>query len=186
MTSNNENYYSYVSDYLFINFLNTINIKKIAVTDFLEEENGIEDWLSFMRNHGILNLQQVEQLEKSSIDVKKMKDFRDQWRNYFEESEELQNAIESLAMYTKQTPLYFDLSLKPIPSKGGTEGLLAMLSFEMLQASQSGIFKKLKKCDNSVCYAFFIDTSGKRKWCSMEVCGNREKARRHYAKKLSS
>ncbi|ANU13265.1 CGNR zinc finger domain-containing protein [Planococcus halocryophilus] len=186
MTTNNENYYSYVSDYLFINFLNTINIKKIAVTDFLEEENGIEDWISFMVKQGILTLQQVEQLEKSSIDVKKMKDFRDQWRNYFEESEELQNAIESLAMYTKQTPLYFDHSLKPIPSKGGTEGLLAMLSFEMLQASQSGIFKKLKKCDSSLCYAFFIDTSGKRKWCSMEVCGNREKARRHYAKQLSS
>ncbi|WP_236610289.1 CGNR zinc finger domain-containing protein [Planococcus halocryophilus] len=31
-----------------------------------------------------------------------------------------------------------------------------------------------------------MDTSGKRKWCSMEVCGNREKARRHYAKQLSS
>ncbi|EGA89783.1 hypothetical protein GPDM_08240 [Planococcus donghaensis MPA1U2] len=186
MTITNENYYSYVSDYLFINFLNTINIKKIAVTDFLEEENGLEDWLSYMAKQGILNSQQVEQLEMSPIDAKKMKAFREEWRNYFERSEESQYAFDSLAMYTKHTPLSFDSSLKPIPSKGGTEGLLAILSFEMLQAFQSGIFEKLKKCDSSVCYAFFINTSGKRKWCSMEVCGNREKAKRHYAKKLDS
>lgn len=186
MTNVDENYYSYISDYLFINFLNTINIKKIAVTDFLEEENGLEDWLSFMTKQGILTSQQVEQLGKSLIDVKKIKEFRDQWRSYLEKPQEIQNAFESLAMRTKQTPLYFDKSLKPIPSTGGTAGLLSMLAFEMLQAYHNGIFNRLKKCESSVCYAFFIDTSGKRKWCSMEVCGNREKARRNYAKKLNS
>ncbi|WP_251047411.1 CGNR zinc finger domain-containing protein [Planococcus sp. ISL-110] len=33
---------------------------------------------------------------------------------------------------------------------------------------------------------FFVDTSGKRKWCSKDICGNRQKARRHYSKKTNS
>ncbi len=183
MENNSETGYSFVSQYLFINFLNTINIKKIAVTDFLDEEHGLEDWLSFMAQQGILNQQQVEELHKSPIDVTRAKEFRDQWRGYLSASEGKEIPFASLASYTKQAPLYVDETFTPVPSNGGTEGLLALLSIEMIQVFGQGIFKKIKKCESSLCYAFFVDTSGRRKWCSMEVCGNREKARKHYAKK---
>lgn len=183
MENHSETGYSFVSQYLFINFLNTINIKKIAVTDFLDEENDVEDWLSFMAQQGILNQQQLGEIQKSPIDVKRVKAFRDQWRGYLSASEARKIPFDSLAAYTKQAPLFIDESFVPVPSKGGTDGLLALLSFEMIQAFGQGVFKKIKKCESSLCYAFFVDTSGRRKWCSMEVCGNREKARKHYAKK---
>lgn len=186
MTKATEDHYSYVSNYLFINFLNTINIKQVDVTDFLEKQQGLDDWLFFMEAKEVLNSEQTKALRQSPIDVQKIKAFRDQWRSYFSETEEPHNSLESLASHTKQTPLYFDDKFNPIPSAGGTEGLLALLSFDMMQAFQKGLVNKLKKCESSLCYAFFIDASGKRKWCSMEVCGNREKARRHYAKKTSS
>jgi predicted RNA-binding Zn ribbon-like protein len=37
---------------------------------------------------------------------------------------------------------------------------------------------------NHDCILFFYDTlrSGRRQWCSMAGCGNRAKARRHYAR----
>ena len=41
---------------------------------------------------------------------------------------------------------------------------------------------RVRNCANPVCPFWFLDTtrSGTRRWCSMTVCGNRLKARRHY------
>lgn len=129
MENNSETGYSFVSQYLFINFLNTINIKKVSVTDFLDEENGLGDWLSFMTQQGILNQQQAEKLHKSPIDVKRVKEFRDQWRGYLSVSEGNEIPFASLATYTEDAPLFIDKTFTPVPSKGGTEGFLALLFF---------------------------------------------------------
>lgn len=45
--------------------------------------------------------------------------------------------------------------------------------------------QRLKPCDNHACIQYFYDTSknSTRRWCRMDVCGNREKARRHYRKR---
>ena len=43
---------------------------------------------------------------------------------------------------------------------------------------------RVRSCEHEDCTIWFLDTSkaGRRRWCSMEVCGNRAKARRHYAR----
>ena len=47
----------------------------------------------------------------------------------------------------------------------------------------SGAFASVRQCDGDGCGWLFLDRSpaGKRRWCSMADCGNRAKARRHYA-----
>ena len=42
--------------------------------------------------------------------------------------------------------------------------------------------ERVRRCANPDCVLWFLDTtrSGTRRWCSMTVCGNRLKARRHY------
>ncbi|MFD0698864.1 CGNR zinc finger domain-containing protein [Paenibacillus sp. GCM10027628] len=44
---------------------------------------------------------------------------------------------------------------------------------------------RIRKCEHEECILHFVDTSksGKRRWCRMEVCGNRHKAAEFYAKK---
>jgi predicted RNA-binding Zn ribbon-like protein len=37
----------------------------------------------------------------------------------------------------------------------------------------------VKQCPAAGCGWLFVDSSGRRRWCTMEVCGNRAKARRH-------
>jgi predicted RNA-binding Zn ribbon-like protein len=46
---------------------------------------------------------------------------------------------------------------------------------------------KLKVCANPECGWLFLDESrrGNRRWCLMTECGNREKARRYYDRKIS-
>lgn len=43
---------------------------------------------------------------------------------------------------------------------------------------------RIRGCANEDCVLYFYDTSrgGRRQWCSMSGCGNRVKARRHYAR----
>lgn len=63
-------------------------------------------------------------------------------------------------------------------------GCVAHESASLLSSSQS---KKLKRCSNPECILLFVDTSRgqKRRWCSMDLCGNRAKAAKHYRKTKS-
>lgn len=55
-------------------------------------------------------------------------------------------------------------------------------------ALQSPSGSRIRPCAAPDCQHFFIDTSrgNARRWHSMESCGNREKARRHYAKAVTA
>lgn len=41
----------------------------------------------------------------------------------------------------------------------------------------------IRQCQHPSCVLYFHDPTGRRRWCSMAVCGNRAKARRHYVKR---
>ncbi len=47
---------------------------------------------------------------------------------------------------------------------------------------------RLRPCGNDECELFFLDRSKSNtaRWCSMAVCGNRMKARRHHARQAGS
>ncbi|MEV6130731.1 CGNR zinc finger domain-containing protein [Streptomyces violaceusniger] len=55
----------------------------------------------------------------------------------------------------------------------------AVLAWSALRETMSG---RLRPCANPECRRFLLDRSktNKARWCSMAVCGNRMKARRHY------
>ncbi|MFD1928767.1 CGNR zinc finger domain-containing protein [Sporosarcina siberiensis] len=185
MTNNLETRYSYLCEYLFMNLLNTIKRENDIAIDLLSEEGVMDEWIALMEAKGLLQASQVDKIREVSIDVKKVQAFRDLGRRSFSQEGTHPDLMGILSSYTKQSPLAFDAEFMPLPSQGGSDGLLALLSFEMLQAYQGDLFQKVKKCGSPTCYAFFVDTSGRRKWCSMEICGNREKARRHYSKKVN-
>jgi predicted RNA-binding Zn ribbon-like protein len=43
--------------------------------------------------------------------------------------------------------------------------------------------ERLRRCPGRDCGWLFLDTSGRRRWCSMGACGSREKMRRMYARR---
>ena len=45
---------------------------------------------------------------------------------------------------------------------------------------------RLRRCPGRDCGWLFVDTSGRRRWCSMGACGSREKMRRMYARRRSA
>ncbi|HEY1542823.1 MAG TPA: CGNR zinc finger domain-containing protein, partial [Xanthobacteraceae bacterium] len=48
--------------------------------------------------------------------------------------------------------------------------------------------QRLRMCANEKCRWLFVDDSksGTRRWCSMNACGNRAKAHRHYMRKTGA
>jgi len=63
--------------------------------------------------------------------------------------------------------------------EGRTAAAQAVLAWDALRRSSPG---RLRPCKNLDCRLFLIDHSkpNSARWCSMAVCGNRMKARRHY------
>jgi len=66
-----------------------------------------------------------------------------------------------------------------------TGQLLARLAAEAADFLTTADLSYVKRCGNDECIRYFLDTSKNhsRRWCSMEGCGNRMKARAHYARK---
>jgi len=62
---------------------------------------------------------------------------------------------------------------------GRSAAARAVLTWDVLRAASPG---RLRPCANPDCRLFLIDhsKSNSARWCSMAVCGNRMKARRHY------
>jgi predicted RNA-binding Zn ribbon-like protein len=71
---------------------------------------------------------------------------------------------------------------------GGAEALDRVL-WQVLRAAAELLtsveLRRVRMCAGEGCGWFFLDTSKNRsrRWCSMESCGNRAKARRHYQRR---
>ena len=60
--------------------------------------------------------------------------------------------------------------------------LMLTVAESAMQLLRYGDLNRIRECDNPACVLYFYDTSKRhgRKWCSMNVCGNRAKAAAFY------
>jgi predicted RNA-binding Zn ribbon-like protein len=67
------------------------------------------------------------------------------------------------------------------PAGRGLDRVIARLLAAVASADVEGTWRRLKVCADSTCAVAFYDLSrnASRAWCSMAVCGNRNKARRY-------
>ncbi|HEY8456866.1 MAG TPA: CGNR zinc finger domain-containing protein [Actinopolymorphaceae bacterium] len=72
-----------------------------------------------------------------------------------------------------------------LPACDGFRAGLAQLAVAIVSAQTAGVWQRLKLCRASDCQWAFVDTSKNRSrhWCSMGVCGNRQKTRAYRARK---
>jgi predicted RNA-binding Zn ribbon-like protein len=66
-----------------------------------------------------------------------------------------------------------------VPMRGGVDGAIGRLLAIVERSQCDGTWKRFKACPDEECGWAFYDWSKNRSatWCSMEVCGNRAKAR---------
>ncbi|WP_133010669.1 CGNR zinc finger domain-containing protein [Marinomonas flavescens] len=75
-----------------------------------------------------------------------------------------------------------DISLQPFDKKLSVDKLLGKVAYEAANLLTSPLSLHVKHCSNEKCILMFVDTSRskKRRWCSMDICGNRAKASSFY------
>lgn len=71
---------------------------------------------------------------------------------------------------------------------GGVDNFLGMISTAIVEATLMGTWAHLKVCRSDTCRWAFYDHSknGRSCWCSMRVCGSREKARTYRARQRAT
>jgi len=102
----------------------------------------------------------------------------------------LQALVREHARVSDVAALLNGVSSRPSTSSDGVEwgldvpeprrlAVRAVLAWDVLRRTSPG---RLRPCGNPDCALFLIDRSkpNTARWCSMAVCGNRMKARRHY------
>src|SRR5262245_34099458 len=114
----------------------------------------------------------------------------DEWRAVLEVRTALQNVVRGnaspapVARFVEGVSYRASLSGEGIAwtldlPEGRSAAALAVLTWDALRVSGPG---RLRPCANTECQLFLIDHSkpNSARWCSMAICGNRMKARRHY------
>lgn len=69
----------------------------------------------------------------------------------------------------------------------GLDQMLWPVVFAATGLLTSEVHDRVRECQGTTCRWLFIDNSRQRnrRWCDMTTCGNRAKARRHYAKRTA-
>ncbi|MEU3841698.1 CGNR zinc finger domain-containing protein [Streptomyces sp. NPDC028635] len=73
------------------------------------------------------------------------------------------------------------------PGASGAQ-LLSTVARDAIDLFSGPYADRVRECGAHDCYLLFVDTSrpGRRRWCAMEHCGNREKVRAHRARAQDS
>ena len=69
-----------------------------------------------------------------------------------------------------------------IASAADLSAPLAAVAWSAGELLTSSTLRRVRACAGTGCGWLFLDPTGRRRWCVMAVCGNREKARRYAAK----
>lgn len=64
-------------------------------------------------------------------------------------------------------------------SSSGADLSLAAVASSAIDVVTGAAADRLRTCGSAKCSMLFVATNAKRRWCSSEVCGNRERVARH-------
>ncbi|WP_167568813.1 CGNR zinc finger domain-containing protein [Brevibacillus migulae] len=175
-----------------INLLNTINKKR---EDLLLDHKKTYEWL--VENHLLRSgdseaLDTPETMQSLVKDMKELRNLCEMVMTEIEQQGKLSpRTIDSLQKVAEQ--LRVIVSVVPSAEKIGLIHQGATLFDHVRYHILHSILHTLKhvhpdrirKCEHDECILHFLDTSkaGKRRWCSMETCGNRQKAAEFYARR---
>jgi predicted RNA-binding Zn ribbon-like protein len=153
---------------LLLDLLNTTPVVDGRPVDELADADAGRRWLT---EHG----------QPSSVD---------EWRAVVEARSALQDVVRGDRPAGALAPFLTDVGYRAAAGDDGitwtldvpagrTAAARAVLAWDALRVAGPG---RLRPCANPECRRFLIDHSkpNSARWCSMALCGNRMKARRHY------
>ncbi|MCY8231651.1 CGNR zinc finger domain-containing protein [Priestia endophytica] len=180
-----------ISGSLSLDLVNTEVVSYGHRRELLTSEQDFLDWLYTM-------CEAIPSLDKSILNVSEsdladsletIYRFRFQLRENFEaiaDGKGLDNRwISDLEENIEKAPFVYKIEsgeMKQVPKGTWLNKVLSLVSLDALKLTSEGKLDKIRRCSNTECVLLFIDITGRRKWCSMKICGNRKKVTRFQSK----
>ena len=170
-------YFHWLGGRLIFDFCNTIVLHPEAKIELLETKEDLEHWFSCIDR---------DEVEITPETLETILELRQALREAFDalrENEEkgvmlLNQILDAhktnlrIQYYRQNYRLQYFSEMDPV----------GIILSEVVRIFEDANLERIKSCHNEGCSHFFYDTSkaNRRKWCDMDSCGNKMKAKRYY------
>lgn len=180
--------FQFIAGCLALDFVNTIGNRLGAARDYLSSPQDAARWLQLS---GLRTSTRAGRL--SGNDLAKIRECRENLYLLFAPCASRASALNARALARLNADLAALGSQRVLRRVGNefqwtlngspAERLVYCALADAADLLNSGRFRLIRRCQDSLCGWLFLDRSKQhnRRWCSMRDCGNRAKARRHYA-----
>lgn len=181
-----------ISGFLSLDLINTEIISYGCKHELLIQKQDLIDWLHTM-------CEEIPSLDKNILDIhdneadeilnhiyKLRFTLRENFERIADGNPIDRKWVSNLEKNINNAPYVYQIEeneLKQIPKGSTLNKILSLISLDALRLITEGKLQKIKRCSNPDCVLLFIDLTGRRKWCSMKICGNRKKVARFQEKK---
>ncbi|RBW67303.1 CGNR zinc finger domain-containing protein [Bacillus taeanensis] len=189
---NAESNFPLISGRISIDLVNTEVVRHGNRHDLLTSSEHVIAWFETLNNHNILFIEQfhtnVEKWAKEALPL--LQEVRSFLREGYEKMADGEKLSTDWTAYLEsliaKAPFAYKLikgELLPIPKGKPADALVSLIALDAIDLFASNDLNNIHRCANPECVLLFIDTRGRRKWCSMKICGNRKKVTRHQQRK---
>jgi len=164
---------------LLVDFANTLDIDGEVTIELIGSPDALGRWFA---EHDLLPVGAVV----TSADLRTARALRDGLRavmaSHHDETTAPTAVLDLLEDAAAELPVRVGFTGgRPhlVPIGEDVRQALGMILVAVEQSAAEGVWQRLKLCRASTCQVAFHDTSKNhsRQWCSMQVCGNRQKTR---------
>ncbi|WP_121614349.1 CGNR zinc finger domain-containing protein [Mesobacillus foraminis] len=178
-----------------INLVNTTYISNKQMYDILHDPSSAFKWLgenNLLRESDVLALENDELLDQLIEGLHSLRhlcevilaDLKQQGKLSLNTVDQLKRFVQDVKVGLAIVPKHENLKLI---SEGITarDHVMYNIVSSIIHTLDNISIDRIRECEHQDCILHFVDTSksGKRRWCSMELCGNRQKAAEFYARK---
>ncbi len=173
-----------ISGNISLDLVNTEVVRRGQRYDLFMNNEDVLDWLYAVKEDSSFWNEQLFVKIKGSMNqltsniIKMRKVIRKEFEAIADQHHISDKFIDFLEKKIEKAPFTYKLieqRLIPFPNGEIEDVLLSLIAFDILTLMAENKLTSLKRCSNPECVLLFIDESGRRKWCSMKICGNRKK-----------
>ncbi|GAE31964.1 CGNR zinc finger domain-containing protein [Halalkalibacter hemicellulosilyticus] len=188
----NDNKFPLITGEISLDLVNTEVIRYGKKHDLLTSGEDVFAWVVALQKKQALHDRQFsgEVYEWADEVLPLLKKLRLHLRQGYEQLADNQSLpcdwMNDLELLIEKAPFTYRLVdgvLLAVPSGKSADALIALVAFNAMNLFVTNELSHIHRCANKDCTLLFIDKSGRRKWCSMKICGNRKKVTRHLRRK---
>ncbi|WP_075982855.1 CGNR zinc finger domain-containing protein [Bacillus massilinigeriensis] len=189
---NSKNKLPLISGNLSLDLVNTEVVRNGIRYDLFTSVEDVTDWIRTLEEEKVLSPYQlrdkVDEWAKEALPI--LREVRSFLREGYERVADGKNLMDGWVSFfetlIKKAPFTYsiqDNTLIPIPVGNPSAAITSLIAYDALNLYTNNQLSYMHRCANPECVLLFIDTHGRRKWCSMKICGNRQKVTRHQQRK---